>query len=87
MTTALDYSEDYADPNAEVWTYAEAGSPLAKPQGYAGPRRYFDDLQTVQKEGEHGDAFGYKAITSDVAGWLIARTTGVSVAEYLSNRI
>lgn len=27
MTTALDYSEDYSDPDAEVWTYAEAGSP------------------------------------------------------------
>ncbi len=87
MTTALDYSEDYADPNAEVWTYAQAGSPLAKPEGYTGPRSYFDYLQTVEKKGAHGDAFGYKTINSDAAGWLIARTTGMSVAEYLSNRI
>ena len=87
MTTGLDYSEDYADPNAEVWTYAEAGSPLPKPEGYTGPRSYFDYLQTVQKKGEHGDAFGYKTVNSDAAGWLIARTTGGSVAEYLSNRI
>ena len=87
MTTALDYSEDYADPNAEVWTYAEAGSPLAKPEGYTGPRSYFDYLQTVQKKGEHGAAFGYKTVNSDAAGWLIARTTGLSVADYLSARI
>ena len=87
MTTGLDYSEDYADPNAEVWTYAEAGSPLPKPEGYTGPRSYFDYLQTVQKKGEHGDAFGYKTVNSDAAGWLIARTTGGSVAGYLSNRI
>jgi CubicO group peptidase (beta-lactamase class C family) len=85
MTTALKYSEDYADPNAEVWTYAEAGSPLPKPDGYEGPHSYFEFLQTVKKEGEHGEAFGYKTVNADVLGWLIARTTGVSVAEYLSN--
>lgn len=87
MTTALDYSEDYSDPDAEVWTYAEAGSPLPKPEGYEGPRSYFEYLQTVQKKGEHGEAFGYKTVNSDAAGWLIARTTGVSAADYLSNRI
>ncbi|MEI2685687.1 MAG: hypothetical protein V9G14_04960 [Cypionkella sp.] len=72
----MDYSEDYADPNAEVWTYAEAGSPLPKPEGYTGPRSYFDYLQTVQKKGEHGDAFGYKTVNSDAAGWLIATHHG-----------
>ena len=38
MTTALDYSEDYADPEAGVWQYAEAASPLPRPEGYDGPR-------------------------------------------------
>lgn len=87
MTTALDYSEDYADPDAEVWTYAEAGSPLPKPEGYVGPRSYFEFLQTVEKKGEHGDAFGYKTVNADALGWLIARTTGQSVADLLSDRI
>jgi CubicO group peptidase (beta-lactamase class C family) len=87
MTTALNYSEDYSDPDAEVWTYAEAGSPLPKPEGYTGPRSYFEYLQTVEQDGTHGEAFAYKTVNSDVAGWLIARTTGVSAAEYLSNRI
>ena len=36
MTTGLDYSEDYTDPNAEVWVYAQAGSPLPKPKDYTG---------------------------------------------------
>lgn len=61
-------TEDYSDPEAEVWTYAEAGRPLPKPEGYTGPRSHFDYLQTVQKDGEHGDAFGYKTVNSDVAG-------------------
>ena len=36
MTTGLDYSEDYADPDADVWAYGEAASPLPKPEGYDG---------------------------------------------------
>ena len=87
MTTALAYSEDYADPKAEVWTYANAGSPLPKPAGYTGPRSYFEFLQTVEKKGTHGEAFGYKTINSDTLGWIIARVTGKSVAEQLSERI
>ena len=87
MTTALDYSENYADPNAEVWAYAKAGSPLPPPPGYTGPRSYFDYLQTVKKKGEHGGAFGYKTVNADALGWLVARATGKSVAQELSERI
>nr|WP_298378973.1 serine hydrolase [uncultured Halomonas sp.] len=87
MTTALDYSEDYADPEAEVWTYAQAGSPLPKPEGYDGPRSYFEFLQTVEKKGVHGEAFGYKTVNADALGWLIARTTGRTVSDYLADRV
>ncbi len=84
MTTALDYSEDYADPDADVWTYAQAGSPLPPPEGYEGPRSYFGFLETVEKDGEHGEAFGYRTINTDAMGWLIARTTGLNVADWLA---
>lgn len=87
MTTALDYSEEYSDPDADVWTYAEAGSPLPKPEGYEGPRSYFEFLQTVQKNGEHGEAFGDRMINADTLGWLIARASGTSVSDLLSDRI
>ncbi len=87
MTTALDYCEDYADPNAEVRTNAKAGSPLPTPPGYQGPRSYFEYLQTVKKKEVHGAAFGYKTVNADALGWLIARATNTSVAELLSQRI
>jgi len=87
MTTALDYSEDYADPNAEVWAHAQAGNPLPKPKDYTGPRSYFEFLQTVRQRGEHGQAFGYKTVNTDVLGWVIARATGRNVAQLLSERI
>ena len=87
MTTALRYSENYADPSAEVWRYSEAGSPMPKPAGYEGPIGYFEYLQTVQKEGEHGDAFAYKTINADALGWIIARVAGKSVANLLSESV
>lgn len=87
MTTGLKYSEDYADPNADVWAYSAAGSPLPKPENYQGPETYYEYLQMVQKQGEHGDAFGYKTINSDALGWIIARSSGKSVATLLSEKI
>ena len=87
MTTALDYSEDYADPNADIWQYSESASPLPKPKDYTGPNGYFEYLQTVQKKGEHGAAFSYQTINSDTLGWIIARTTGKAVDDLLSERI
>ena len=87
MTTALDYSEDYADPNADIWQYSEAASPLPKPKDYSGPNGYFEYLQTVKKQGQHGAEFNYRTINSDALGWIISRTTGKAVNELLSDRI
>ncbi|WP_235033968.1 serine hydrolase [Pantoea sp. 18069] len=87
MTTGLQYSEDYADPDAEVWAFSQAGSPLPKPKDYQGPRSYYEYLQTVRPQGEHGAAFGYKTVNSDALGWVIARATGRNVGELLSERI
>ena len=87
MTTGLKYSEDYSDPNADVWVYNKAANPLPKPPGFKGPRSYFEYLQTVEPEGEHGEAFAYKTINVDALGWIIARVTGKPLNELLSERI
>lgn len=87
MTTGLKYSEDYADPKSDVWAYGAAGNPLPKPADYSGPRTYFEYLQTVRKQGEHGQAFGYKTINTDALGWIIARVTGKPISDLLVERI
>ena len=87
MTTGIRFSEDYSDPNAEVWAHAAAGNPLPKPEDYEGPRSYYEFLQTVQREGEHGEAFHYRTANTDALGWVLARVTGENVASLLSNRI
>lgn len=87
MTTALAFSEDYADPNAEIWAYSAAASPFPKPGNYTGPNGYYEYLATVRSDGEHGDSFGYKTVNTDVLGWIVSRVSGKAVTELLSERI
>jgi len=87
MTTGLAYSEDYSNPEADIWIYSKAASPLPKPAGYEGPDGYFEYLETVQPDGKHGEAFQYKTINTDALGWIISRVSGMEFTELLSDRI
>ncbi|WP_416881425.1 serine hydrolase domain-containing protein [Marivita sp.] len=87
MTTGVQYSENYSDPNADIWVYSRAASPLPKPEGYEGPDGYWEYLQQVKPEGNHGDAFHYKTINSDMLGWMISRVTGKAVTDLASERL
>lgn len=87
MTTALKYSEDYSDPEAEIWAFSAAGNPFPKPSSYQGPTNYYDYLVTVQKAGEHGGVFSYKTVNTDVMGWIVSKVSGKSIPELLSDRI
>ncbi len=87
MTTGVQYSEDYSDPNADIWLYSAAASPLPKPADYEGPNGYWEYLQQVAPDGDHGDAFHYKTINSDMLGWIISRVTGKAVTDLASERL
>jgi CubicO group peptidase (beta-lactamase class C family) len=87
MTTGLRYSENYADPSAEVWNHVRSGNVMPRPPGYQGPGSFYAFLETVQKEGEHGRAFSYKTVNTDALGWVIRRATGKSIGENLRERI
>ncbi|MEO0690737.1 MAG: serine hydrolase [Pseudomonadota bacterium] len=87
MTTGVKYSENYSDPNADVWIYSRAASPLPKPADYEGPNGYWEYLQQVEPDGNHGDEFHYKTINSDMLGWIIARVSGKSVTQLASERL
>ncbi|AKS41467.1 serine hydrolase domain-containing protein [Wenzhouxiangella marina] len=87
MTTSLDYSENYADPEASVWVYAASGNPFPRGVDDTSPDGYWAFLPTVQASGPHGRAFGYKTVNTDALAWILSRTTGQSVAELLSERL
>jgi len=87
MTTGLHYSEDYSDPNADIWKYSAAASPLPKPSDYKGPNGYWEYLEQVKPEGKHGEAFHYKTVNADMVGWIISRVANQSVTEMASERL
>jgi CubicO group peptidase (beta-lactamase class C family) len=87
MQIAVAYSEDYADPRAEIWAYARAGSLRARPPDYSGPDNFYESLLTLRKEGAHGAAFAYKTVNTEVLGWIMKRVTGLKLEVLLSDRI
>lgn len=87
MTTALNYSEDYSDPDADIWKYSAAASPLPKSPNYSGPNGYYEYLQTVTEKGKHGEVFGYKTINTDALGWILSRVSKRDLAQLISDKI
>ena len=87
MTTSLRYSEDYADPKADVWNYGRACGALPVGSDYHGPDQCYAYLATVEKAGPHGAAFAYRTPNAEVAAWIVKRATGKSLATLLSEMI
>lgn len=84
MQTGLDHSEDYVDENSGVNVFVRASSPIRPKDG---PRGVCEYLQTVGKRGEHGSAFAYKTINTEVMSWVMERVTGNSFAQLLEQRL
>jgi len=87
MTTGIDYTENYADPLAEIWNHMRAGGVMPRPAGYTGPTHFYDYLPRVRKLGEHGEKFTYRTANTDVLAWVVARITGLRTADLLSQLV
>ncbi|MES2038650.1 MAG: serine hydrolase [Pseudomonadota bacterium] len=87
MTIGVQYSENYADPKAEVWDYARSGGLLPTAATYDGPKTFYDFLVKLKKEGKHDEAFAYKTVNAEVLAWILKRATGQNLSDLLSERI
>jgi len=87
MTTALDFSEDYADPKSSFVAYARAAGLMPLPPGYAGPATTYEFARSIRKNGEHGAEFHYRSPNTDVLGWILWRVTGLPPDALLQERI
>ena len=87
MTTAVDYSEDYADPSSDFLSYTRASGVLPLPPDYGGATTVHDFLRSIARSGTHGTEFHYRSPNTDVLGWLIARVTGKPPDVVLQERI
>jgi CubicO group peptidase (beta-lactamase class C family) len=87
MTTGVNYAENFADPGSGVFQYLAAAGLQPAPPGTVVARSMAAHLPTLAKDGEHGAAFAYKSVDTEVLGWLLQRVTGKSHATLLSERI
>ncbi len=87
MTIGVQFSENYADPKAEVFDYARAGGMLPVGANYAGPKSFYEFLVELKKQGQHGERFAYKTANAEVLSWIVKRASGKSVAALLSEKI
>lgn len=88
MTTAIKYSENYNDPNAEIWKFSLAGN-VMRPESYSGPFNYFEYIKQVKKQDgiEDGEVFGYKTINTELLGIIVQRVYNKDLADLLSEKI
>lgn len=87
MTIGVHYSENYADPKAEIWDYARAGGMLTQGPNYTGPKSFYEFLGTLKKEGAHDEAFAYKTVNAEVLAWILRRASQKSLADLMSEKI
>lgn len=87
MTTSIHYSEDYTDPQAEIWQHGRAGGILPRTPEQIGPASFYEFLATLRQDGPHGRAFAYKTVNTDALGWVLRRVTGLPLGALLQQRI
>lgn len=89
MTNAVDFSEDYADPEADINQYTVVLG-LAEPkEGKKYASNLYDYLLTLQKDKAHahGDVFHYQTPKTDVVNWVTNRATESSFQNDLSAKL
>ncbi|SFL63083.1 hypothetical protein SAMN03159423_2957 [Bradyrhizobium sp. NFR13] len=87
MTTGLKYTEVYADRNSDVWSLRRANGMAPIPSDYQGATDIFALLCKQGKQGEHGKAFAYKTVNTDVLAFIVRRASGTALSDLLSERI
>ncbi|WP_441242239.1 serine hydrolase domain-containing protein [Tardiphaga sp. 768_D3_N2_1] len=87
MTTGLKYTEVYADRNSDVWSLRRANGMAPIPPDYQGATDIFALLCKQEKQGEHGKAFAYKTVNTDVLAFIVRRASGTALSDLLSERI
>jgi 6-aminohexanoate-oligomer exohydrolase len=85
MTAAVDFSEDYDDPNSQISQLDRAsGWRISNSLDDLGIRKF---LTTVKQNGVHGEQFQYCSANTDLLAWIAESALGKSYSEILSEYI
>lgn len=86
MRSGIRFVEDYLDPNAEVCLLDRAAGWRPAVPGVT-PGGIYDFILTLKQERPHGGPFAYRSIEADLLGWVLERTTGLGLAELMSQTL
>jgi len=85
MTAAVEFSEDYDDPNSEISQLDRAsGWRISGSADDLGIRKF---LQTVKQNGVHGQQFQYCSANTDLLAWIAETALNKDYSEILSEYI
>lgn len=96
-SSAIDFKENYTDPNSDFLKhYAPAlnmgyvpGGREAQPESSEiyGVHDFLGRFVKEDKQLQPGDMFDYNSTNADVAGWIIARVSGMPLHDFLQKNI
>jgi CubicO group peptidase (beta-lactamase class C family) len=87
MTTGVDFSEEYTDPNSGIGGYSRAAGFVPAGPDHTGPRDLWSFLATIGGKGPHGQAFTYRTCNTDALNWIVSRVTQAAFTTNLSQRL
>lgn len=87
MTVAIDFAEEYLNPESDFMRYRRVTNwnPPRVGEAPGDLRSFLSGLKRAK--GEHGHAFHYVSVNSDLLGWILERASGRPMADLLSERI
>lgn len=89
MTDGVKFSEDYKDPNSDIYAYAAAMGwtpPEMRNAKQVGILAMLPSIKRVHEEAR-GTVFRYRSAATDVVAWLAMRATGQSLTAWLQQRL
>jgi CubicO group peptidase (beta-lactamase class C family) len=87
MTAGMKYSEDYSDPDADVWSYISSIGLKPIPAEGGVPTNIMDYLKAMQVDTPAGEEFNYVTPMSEVLQAVVVAVTGKQFNEVLSELI
>ncbi|MCL9774247.1 serine hydrolase domain-containing protein [Vibrio methylphosphonaticus] len=89
MTNAMDFSEDYADPNSGIVQYGIVLGLMEPEEGKTYANSIYEFLPSLPRDmnHNHGDIFHYQTPKTDVVNWYTNRVTGQSFQKSLSDKL
>lgn len=83
MAVAIDYVEQYDDPDSGSSHYGYAAGLLPAPAGLARYASLYEYLPALRKKGGHGKHFHYVTAVTEVLGWVLERASGRSAESWV----